>query len=85
VSITNGFGIGTDKPYHPVRRDRTGAGAAGQQPPGASSASGKGSRSPCDFGFYCNSGNSVVGPGRIDVYAGDSSSADLTQSFTVQK
>jgi beta-glucosidase len=38
-----------------------------------------------DFGFYDNRGNFVVEPGRIDVYAGDSSSPDLTQSFTVQK
>jgi len=36
-----------------------------------------------DFGFYDNSGKFVVEPGRIDVYAGDSSNADQTQSFTV--
>jgi beta-glucosidase len=36
-----------------------------------------------DFGFYNNSGKFVVEPGRIDVYAGDSSAADLTKSFTV--
>jgi beta-glucosidase len=36
-----------------------------------------------DFGFYDNRGKFVVEPGRIDVYAGDSSSAGLTQSFTV--
>ena len=36
-----------------------------------------------DFGFYDNSGKFVVEPGRIDVYAGDSSTADLKQSFTV--
>jgi beta-glucosidase len=36
-----------------------------------------------DFGFYDNSGRFIVEPGRIDVYAGDSSTADLTQSFTV--
>jgi beta-glucosidase len=36
-----------------------------------------------DFGFYDNSGKFVVEPGSIDVYAGDSSTADLTQSFTV--
>jgi len=36
-----------------------------------------------DFGFYDNRGRFVVEPGRIDVYAGDSSTADLTQSFTV--
>ena len=37
-----------------------------------------------DFGFYDNRGKFVVEPGRIDVYAGTSSSADMTQSFTVQ-
>jgi beta-glucosidase len=36
-----------------------------------------------DFGFYDNHGKFVVEPGRIDVYAGDSSTADLTQSFTI--
>ena len=36
-----------------------------------------------DFGFYDNSGKFVVEPGRIDVYAGNSSSAAMTQSFTV--
>jgi len=36
-----------------------------------------------DFGFYDNSGEFVVEPGRIDVYAGTSSAADLTKSFTV--
>jgi len=36
-----------------------------------------------DFGFYDNRGKFVVEPGRIDVYAGDSSNADLVQSFTV--
>jgi beta-glucosidase len=36
-----------------------------------------------DFGFYDNSGKFVVEPGEIDVYAGDSSNATLTQSFTV--
>jgi beta-glucosidase len=36
-----------------------------------------------DFGFYDNRGRFVVEPGRIDVYAGDSSNADLVQSFTV--
>src|SRR6202171_1697401 len=36
-----------------------------------------------DFGFYDNRGKFVVEPGVIDVYAGDSSSADLKQSFTV--
>jgi beta-glucosidase len=37
-----------------------------------------------DFGFYDNRGRFVVEPGSIDVYAGDSSTADLTQSFTVR-
>ena len=36
-----------------------------------------------DFGFYDNRGRFVVEPGEIDVYAGDSSTAELTQSFTV--
>jgi beta-glucosidase len=36
-----------------------------------------------DFGFYDNSGKFVVEPGRIDVYAGTNSAADLTKSFTV--
>jgi len=36
-----------------------------------------------DFGFYDNSGQFVVEPGSIDVYAGNSSAADLTKSFTV--
>ena len=36
-----------------------------------------------DFGFYDNSGNFIVEPGEIEVYAGDSSAADLTKSFTV--
>jgi beta-glucosidase len=36
-----------------------------------------------DFGFYDNRGRFVVEPGRIDLYAGDSSAADLTVSFTV--
>jgi beta-glucosidase len=39
--------------------------------------------SSSDFGFYDNRGRFVVEQGRIDVYAGDSSSADLVQSFTV--
>jgi beta-glucosidase len=37
-----------------------------------------------DFGFFDNRGKFVVEPGRIDVYAGTSSSGDMTQSFTVQ-
>jgi beta-glucosidase len=37
-----------------------------------------------DFGFYDNAGRFVVEPGRIDLYAGDSSSAALTRSFTVR-
>jgi beta-glucosidase len=37
-----------------------------------------------DFGFYDNRGKFVVEPGQIDVYAGNSSSADMTKSFTVQ-
>jgi beta-glucosidase len=37
-----------------------------------------------DFGFYDERGKFVVEPGQIDVYAGDSSSAELVQSFTVQ-
>jgi beta-glucosidase len=37
-----------------------------------------------DFGFYDNRGKLVVEPGRIDVYAGNSSSADMTRSFTVR-
>jgi beta-glucosidase len=36
-----------------------------------------------DFGFYDNSGDFVVEPGRIDLYAGNSSMATLTASFTV--
>jgi beta-glucosidase len=36
-----------------------------------------------DFGFYDNAGKFVVEPGTIDVYAGDSSTANMTQSFTV--
>jgi beta-glucosidase len=38
-----------------------------------------------DFGFYDNRGKFVVEPGKIDVYAGSSSSADLTESFTVRR
>jgi beta-glucosidase len=36
-----------------------------------------------DLGFFDNSGKFVVEPGEIDVYAGDSSTANLTASFTV--
>ncbi|HEY7620879.1 MAG TPA: fibronectin type III-like domain-contianing protein [Solirubrobacteraceae bacterium] len=36
-----------------------------------------------DVGFYDNGGKFVVEPGTIDVYAGDSSTADLTASFQV--
>ena len=36
-----------------------------------------------DFGFYDNRGKFVVEPGRIDIYAGTSSTADLTKSVTV--
>ena len=38
-----------------------------------------------DFGFYDNDGSFVVEPGTIDVYAGDSSAADLTKTFTVSR
>jgi beta-glucosidase len=37
-----------------------------------------------DFGFYDNRGRFVVEPGRIDVYGGDSSTADMKDSFTVR-
>jgi len=37
-----------------------------------------------DFGFYDNRGKFVVEPGQIDVYAGNSSSATMMQSFTVR-
>ena len=38
-----------------------------------------------DFGFYDDRGKLVVEPGRIDVYVGSSSKAELTQSFTVRR
>ena len=38
-----------------------------------------------DFGFYDNRGKFVVETGRIDVYAGNSSSAEATKSFTVTR
>jgi beta-glucosidase len=38
-----------------------------------------------DFGFYDNRGRYVVEPGQIDVYAGNSSTADMKQSFTVRR
>jgi beta-glucosidase len=37
-----------------------------------------------DFGFYDNRGEFVVEPGQIDVYAGNSSDANLKQTFTVR-
>jgi len=37
-----------------------------------------------DFGFYDNRGKLVAEPGRIDVYAGNSSNAEMTSSFTVR-
>ena len=37
-----------------------------------------------DYGFWDNRGRFVVEPGQIDVYAGNSSSADMKQSFTVR-
>jgi beta-glucosidase len=36
-----------------------------------------------DYGFYDNQGRFVVEPGEIDVYAGDNSTAQNEQSFTV--
>jgi beta-glucosidase len=38
-----------------------------------------------DFGFYDNGGRFVVEPGTIDLFAGDSSQATLTKSFTVTR
>src|SRR4051794_26627264 len=37
-----------------------------------------------DFGFYDNRGRFVVEPDQIDVYGGDSSTADMKQSFSVR-
>lgn len=37
-----------------------------------------------DFGYYDNAGTFVVEPGRIDLYAGDSSKASLTTSVTLK-
>jgi beta-glucosidase len=37
-----------------------------------------------DFGFYDARGRFVVEPGQVDVYAGNSSNASLTRSFTVR-
>ena len=37
-----------------------------------------------DFGFYDDRGKLVVEPGQIDVYAGSSSAATLTKTFTVR-
>jgi beta-glucosidase len=36
-----------------------------------------------DFGFYDNAGKFIVEPGRIDLFAGNSSKATLTKSFSV--
>jgi beta-glucosidase len=38
-----------------------------------------------DFGFYDDRGKLVVEPGQIDVYVGSSSTADMKESFTVQR
>ncbi|HEY6747515.1 MAG TPA: beta-glucosidase BglX [Mycobacteriales bacterium] len=38
-----------------------------------------------DFGFYDNAGRFVVEPGTIELYAGNSSTATLTKSFTVTR
>jgi len=38
-----------------------------------------------DFGFYDDRGRLVVEPGQIDVYAGSSSAATLTKTFTVRR
>ena len=38
-----------------------------------------------DFGFWDNRGKFVVEPGEIQLYAGNSSQATLTKSFTVTR
>jgi beta-glucosidase len=38
-----------------------------------------------DFGFFDNRGKFVVEPGQIDVYAGNSSKAEMKQTFTVRR
>jgi beta-glucosidase len=38
-----------------------------------------------DFGFYDNRGRFVVEPGQVELYAGDSSTASLEQTFTVTR
>jgi beta-glucosidase len=38
-----------------------------------------------DFGFYDNQGHYVVEPGRIELYAGDSSKASLREDFRVTR
>ena len=38
-----------------------------------------------DFGFYDERGKFVVEPGQIQVYAGNSSSADMMQPLTVTR
>jgi beta-glucosidase len=38
-----------------------------------------------DFGFYDNQGHFRVEPGRIQLYAGDSSDASLERTFTVSR
>ncbi len=37
-----------------------------------------------DYGFFTNQGTFVTEPGQIELYAGDSSAATLTRSFTVK-
>jgi beta-glucosidase len=38
-----------------------------------------------DWGFYDNRGKFVVETGRIDLYAGSSSAATMSRSFTVTR